>query len=232
MVTFLYLLIGALACFVIGYLICKAQCDTNADRYLSQTPVDSNTHDNGSCEEESIMEPEAYASDTDKKDGEEKNKELAQEIASEPVKKVTKTALEKDTKKPASVDKVDIETKTVSTAQSGSIDAKTESVEQSTDTKPIDLLDAPRDGKKDNITRIKGIGLKIEESLNAIGVYHFDQIAAWTEENIAWVDSQLSFRGRANREDWIGQAKLLAEGKETEFSKRVDKGEVSSSKKD
>lgn len=231
MVTFLYLLIAALVFFVIGYLVGKAKCDTSADRYLSQTPVDSNTHDNGSCEEESIIEPEADASDAGKKDGEEKNKELDQEIASEPVKKATKTALEKDTKKPASVDKVDIETKSVSTAQSVSTDAKTESIEQSTGTKPIDLLDAPRDGKKDNITRIKGIGLKIEENLNDIGVYHFDQIAAWTEQNTAWADSQLSFPGRAKREDWTGQAKLLAEGKETEFSKRVDKGEVPSSKK-
>jgi len=231
MVTFLYLLIIALVFFVIGYLVGKAKCDTSANRYLSQTPVDSNTHDNGSCEEESIIEPEVDVSDTDKKDGEEKSKELAQEIANKPVKKATKTALEKETKKPASVNKVDKETKSVSTAQSVSTDAKTESIEQNIGTKPMDLLDAPRDGKKDNITRIKGIGLKIEENLNAIGVYHFDQIAAWTEENTAWVDSQLAFPGRAKREDWIGQAKLLAEGKETEFSKRVDKGEVSSSKK-
>ncbi len=96
---------------------------------------------------------------------------------------------------------------------------------------PEGLLDAPRDGGKDNLTRIKGIGIKIDEALNSIGIWHFDQIAVWTEENMAWADKELAFPGRAKRDDWVGQAKLLAEGKETEFSKRVDKGEVASSKK-
>lgn len=93
------------------------------------------------------------------------------------------------------------------------------------------LLTGPRNGEKDNLTRIKGIGLKIEEALNKIGIYHFDQIAAWTEENIAWADSTLGFPGRANREKWVEQAKALAAGEETEFSKRVDAGEVATSKK-
>jgi len=97
------------------------------------------------------------------------------------------------------------------------------------DEKPI-LLSGPRNGKKDNLTRIKGIGLKIEEALNEIGIYHFDQIAAWDEENIAWADSTLGFPGRAEREQWVSQAKALAEGEETEFSKRVDAGKVSTSK--
>ena len=92
------------------------------------------------------------------------------------------------------------------------------------------LLSAPRDGQKDNLTRIKGIGVKIEEALNTIGIYHFDQIANWTEENIAWADNNLGFPGRAKREQWVEQAKALASGEETEFSKRVDAGEVSSSK--
>jgi len=96
---------------------------------------------------------------------------------------------------------------------------------------PEGLLDAPRGGKKDNLTRIKGIGIKIDKALNRIGIWHFDQIAVWTEENMAWADRELAFPGRAKRDDWVGQAKLLAKGKETEFSKRVDKGEVASSKK-
>ncbi len=96
--------------------------------------------------------------------------------------------------------------------------------------KPATLLDTPRDGQKDDLKRIKGIGVKIETLLNETGVYHFDQIAAWSEKEAAWIDHKVSFPGRALRDDWIGQAKLLAEGKETEFSKRVDKGEVASSK--
>jgi len=99
------------------------------------------------------------------------------------------------------------------------------------DDKPV-LLSAPRNGKKDNLTRIKGVGVKIEETLNDIGIYHFDQIAAWDDENIAWADSTLGFPGRAKRENWVEQAKALDSGEETEFSKRVDAGEVSSSKKE
>jgi NADH-quinone oxidoreductase subunit E len=92
------------------------------------------------------------------------------------------------------------------------------------------LLSGARNGEKDNLTRIKGIGIKIDETLNRIGIYHFDQIADWTEENITWADSTLGFPGRAKRESWVEQAKALAAGEETEFSKRVDAGEVSSSK--
>jgi len=98
-----------------------------------------------------------------------------------------------------------------------------------TESEPL-LLSAPRGGQKDNLTRIKGIGVKIEESLNAIGIYHFDQIAEWSEKNIEWADNNLGFPGRAKREKWVEQAKALAKGEETEFSKRVDAGEVSTSK--
>jgi len=93
------------------------------------------------------------------------------------------------------------------------------------------LLSEPRHGEKDNLTRIKGVGVKIDDMLNSIGIYHFDQIAAWTEENILWADQALGFPGRAKRENWITQAKALASGEETEFSKRVDAGDVASSKK-
>ncbi len=96
--------------------------------------------------------------------------------------------------------------------------------------KPLLLLE-PRNGEKDNLTRIKGIGVKINETLNTIGIYHFDQIASWNKENITWVDTNVAFPGRVNREQWVEQALALAAGKETEFSKRVDEGKVSSSKK-
>ena len=93
------------------------------------------------------------------------------------------------------------------------------------------LLSGPRNGIKDNLTRIKGIGVKIDEALNAIGIYHFDQIANWGSEHVAWVDKNIAFPGRVEREQWVEQAKKLAAGEETEFSKRVDEGKVASSKK-
>ena len=93
------------------------------------------------------------------------------------------------------------------------------------------FLVSPRKGKKNNLTRIKGIGIKIEETLNSIGIYHFDQIASWNSEEINWVDSNVAFPGRVKREQWLEQAKILARGKDTEFSQRVDAGQISSSKK-
>jgi NADH-quinone oxidoreductase subunit E len=94
-----------------------------------------------------------------------------------------------------------------------------------------ELLSAPREGKGDDLKRIKGVGPKLEGILHDLGFYHFDQIANWSRENIAWVDGRLKFKGRIERDDWVSQARLLASGEETEFSKRVDKGEVPSSKK-
>ncbi len=93
------------------------------------------------------------------------------------------------------------------------------------------VLSEPRNGKKDNLQLIKGIGRVIEETLNKKGIFHFDQIANWSEEEIKWIDNAISFPGRAKREKWVEQAKKLASGEETEFSKRVERGEVSTSQK-
>ncbi|MEL7128566.1 MAG: NADH-quinone oxidoreductase subunit NuoE [Pseudomonadota bacterium] len=101
------------------------------------------------------------------------------------------------------------------------------------------LIDANRpkalalsDAEKDNLKRISGIGPKNEEALNALGIYTFSQIADWTAENVAWVEVSLSFPGRIAREDWIAQARKLAAGESTEFSTRVDAGDVESSKEE
>ena len=88
-------------------------------------------------------------------------------------------------------------------------------------------LDAPKDGKGDDLKRIKGIGPKLAELCNRLGFYHFDQIASWTAEEVAWVDQNLEgFKGRVTRDNWVEQAKTLASGGETEFSARVKKGDV------
>jgi predicted flap endonuclease-1-like 5' DNA nuclease len=81
------------------------------------------------------------------------------------------------------------------------------------------LLKKPK-GAADDLKLIKGVGPKLEEKLNALGVWHFSQIAAWSAAEVAWVDDQLSFRGRIERDEWISQAKTLAAGGETEFSAR------------
>lgn len=92
--------------------------------------------------------------------------------------------------------------------------------------KPATLA-APEGGVADDLKKIKGIGPKLEQLCNSLGVYHFAQIAGWSAAEVAWMDDNLEgFRGRVTRDDWVAQAKLLSEGRETEFSKRVGKGEV------
>lgn len=92
------------------------------------------------------------------------------------------------------------------------------------------LLSVPNNDKKDNLTYIRGIGTVLEERLNTLGIYHFEQIASWTKDQEMWIEEQMSFHGRVQREEWINQAKDLASGIETSFSKRVKDGDVPSSK--
>ena len=88
-------------------------------------------------------------------------------------------------------------------------------------TKPA-LLAAARDSGADDLTRIKGVGPKLRDLLHRLGVFHFDQIAAWTAAEVAWVDENLEgFKGRVSRDGWVDQAKILASGGETAFSKRA-----------
>ena len=88
-------------------------------------------------------------------------------------------------------------------------------------------LDGPRDGEADDLKQIKGVGPKMEQLLNSMGFYHFDQVGNWTDSEVAWVDDNLEgFKGRVSRDNWVDQAKLLAAGGETEFSKKVDRGGV------
>ncbi|MCB1400119.1 MAG: fused NADH-quinone oxidoreductase subunit E/endonuclease, partial [Rhodobacteraceae bacterium] len=85
-------------------------------------------------------------------------------------------------------------------------------------------LKAARKGGADDLKMIKGVGPKLEKLLNSLGFFHFDQVAAWTAAELAWVDENLEgFKGRASRDDWVAQAKLLAGGGETAFSAKAKK---------
>ncbi|MEM8952408.1 MAG: hypothetical protein AAGC99_24125, partial [Pseudomonadota bacterium] len=83
-----------------------------------------------------------------------------------------------------------------------------------------EALSGARGGVADDLKKISGVGPKLEKTLNGLGIYHFSQIAAFTPDNVAWVDRHLRFKGRIEREKWIEQAKVLASGGETEFSRR------------
>ncbi len=79
---------------------------------------------------------------------------------------------------------------------------------------PANLLKEAREGGADDLKKIKGVGPKLEQTLHEIGVFHFDQIAAWGPEEIAYMDDRLSFKGRIERDNWIEKAKELAAEKE------------------
>jgi len=91
----------------------------------------------------------------------------------------------------------------------------------SDDMRPTAL--ASSEGEADDLKRISGVGPVIEKTLNGLGIFHFSQIAAFTRDNIAWVDNAIDFPGRIEREDWVGQCALLAEGKATDFAERYDR---------
>jgi len=77
------------------------------------------------------------------------------------------------------------------------------------DGKPETLKKA-RAGGADDLKRISGVGPKLEQTLNELGFYHFDQVAAWRKKEVEWVDTRLKFKGRIERDEWIKQAKKLA----------------------
>jgi predicted flap endonuclease-1-like 5' DNA nuclease len=85
-------------------------------------------------------------------------------------------------------------------------------------------LTSARGGKADDLQRISGVGPKLEKTLHGLGFFHFDQISEWTPDEVQWVDENLTFKGRIDREEWIPQAKLLAAGDEKKFARRYGTG--------
>jgi len=83
-------------------------------------------------------------------------------------------------------------------------------LDPSASARPTTLAKA-RDGGPDKLTKIKGIGPKLQELLLSMGFFHFDQIASWDKSQVAWVDENLDgFKGRASRDDWVAQAFSLS----------------------
>jgi predicted flap endonuclease-1-like 5' DNA nuclease len=77
-------------------------------------------------------------------------------------------------------------------------------------------LARPRSSVPDNLQRIRGIGKRNEEILFRLGVFHFGQIAAWTPAEARWIGTHISFPERIERDDWVGQAMILASGGDPE----------------
>ena len=89
-----------------------------------------------------------------------------------------------------------------------------------------DSMAAASPATPDDLKRIRGIGLLIERKLNALGISSYEQIANWTADDVSTVNAKLEFKGRIERENWIEQARILASGGHTDFSRRFERGEV------
>jgi NADH-quinone oxidoreductase subunit E len=77
-------------------------------------------------------------------------------------------------------------------------------------------LKRPTDREADDLKRINGIDAEVEAECYRLGIFGFDQIAGWTDAELAWVDANLEgFEGRASRDDWREQAKALVDGDQT-----------------
>ena len=68
------------------------------------------------------------------------------------------------------------------------------------------------EGDPDDLKKIPGIGKVLEGRLNTLGVTQFAQLATMSTDEIAGLDEAANAKGRIERDDWVGQAKLLAEG--------------------
>ncbi len=76
-------------------------------------------------------------------------------------------------------------------------------------------------GDPDPLTRMKGVGPKLSARLAELGITRFDQIAAWSDADVAKVDRFLgSFQGRIARDNWVEQARLLSAGDEAGYATR------------
>jgi NADH-quinone oxidoreductase subunit E len=84
------------------------------------------------------------------------------------------------------------------------------------------VLKAARKGQADDLKKIEGIGPVMEKLCHELGFFHFDQIAAWTPQEVAWVDDNLkTFKGRVTRDKWVAQAKIIVEQGMEEFLRRA-----------
>lgn len=76
----------------------------------------------------------------------------------------------------------------------------------------------------DDFVRLKGVGPKFADALNAIGFTRFEQLARLTPAEIERIDPQLgAFRGRIVRDRVVEQADYLARGDIDGFEERFGK---------
>jgi predicted flap endonuclease-1-like 5' DNA nuclease len=101
-----------------------------------------------------------------------------------------------------------------------------DAIQEHAATRPTRADPGARSAAPNDLKRIRGIGVLIEKKLNSLGIIHYEQVANWTGADIERISNILDFKGRIERENWVEQARILASGGATEFSRRVDRGEM------
>ncbi|WP_226553140.1 helix-hairpin-helix domain-containing protein [Celeribacter naphthalenivorans] len=102
-------------------------------------------------------------------------------------------------------------------------------VEEKTEAAPVAFADVPEAAvvaEPDDLKSIKGVGPKIEVQLHERGITTFAQVAALSADEIEALGAALKGTSAAQLTKWAEQAKILATGGDTEFSKRVKDGDV------
>ncbi|MEO1677027.1 MAG: 50S ribosomal protein L21 [Pseudomonadota bacterium] len=84
---------------------------------------------------------------------------------------------------------------------------------EATGTKPGNLLEAAREGNGDALKKLAGLGPKAADALNAAGVFHFDQLASWSSDEIAYMEGETGLKGKIAA--WAEEAKTMGGDAET-----------------
>jgi predicted flap endonuclease-1-like 5' DNA nuclease len=78
---------------------------------------------------------------------------------------------------------------------------------------PTNLMSSAPDAI-DDLKKVSGIGPVFEKRLNALGVYLYSQLAAFSERDVEWLAVQMeSYPDRIANDEWLAQAADLAAGK-------------------
>jgi len=76
--------------------------------------------------------------------------------------------------------------------------------------KPL-IRSSPRPTGKDKLQDIEGIDKEMENKLNSLGIFHFDQIAKWNAKNCHWVEEYFTLEdNQIKEENWVEQAGKLS----------------------
>jgi small subunit ribosomal protein S2 len=79
-------------------------------------------------------------------------------------------------------------------------------------TAPTQAATPPASAEKDDLTRIEGIGPKLQSVLHAAGIVTYQKLAAETPDNIKQIVQAAGFKAPFNPETWPQQAGLAAQG--------------------